>query len=135
MQLRKPNLKKIKIRETSNVCKKVYFGTKEIADAFIKKRSWEKNARPATSYLCHKCNCWHLTSWESPDVERFIKEIQSDIDILDEEYTRQYENDCKHIEFCLKQIQDYEIASNNMLRENKKLREELELLKFLTKGV
>lgn len=133
MNLKRPNFKKLRIKETSNVCKKVYFGTKEIADAFIKKRSGEKNARPATSYLCHRCNCWHLTSWEAPDVEKFIKEIQEDIDILDEEYTKQYEHDFQHIEFCLEQIQKISITNHNLSLENAKLQKEAELLRFLTK--
>jgi len=123
--LRKPNIKRLKIHSTSNVCKKVYFGTKEVADAFILKRSKEGDARPATAYLCHRCNCWHLTSWETPDIDKLIKEIQNDIDMIQEEYERQYQEDINHIDYCLTKYQKMEIEVNNLRLENFKLKHEI----------
>jgi len=126
--LKRPNFKFLKIKETSNVCKKVYFGTKKIADDFIKKRSNEKDARPATSYLCHLCNCWHITSWEAPDIVHFIKQVNEDIEAIEREYYKQYDQDNDHIEFCLRASQDATIIVANLRLENYKLKKQLEKL-------
>jgi len=82
----------LKIYETKNVCKKVYFGTKEAAEDHIKKLANSTNARPAQAYLCHKCNSWHITSWTAPDYkmweEHFNKEVERvnrDLDIVFDE--------------------------------------------------
>lgn len=127
--LKRPNFKFLKIKETSNVCKKVYFGTKQVADDFILKRSKEKDARPATSYLCHKCNCWHITSWEAPDITHFIKQVNEEIEAIENEYYRQYDQDNDHIEFCLKSVQSTQIALANLRLENYKLKNQIEKLK------
>lgn len=78
----KPQRKIIKIFETKNICKKVYFGTKEAAEFHIIKRATEEDAKTARSYLCHKCNCWHITSWTAPDVEGVIAEMNAHIDTI-----------------------------------------------------
>ena len=58
-------------------CKKVSFGTKQYADAYITKlqKTSQREKVPVASYLCTKCNCWHLTSWQQPDIDKLIKEF------------------------------------------------------------
>lgn len=45
-------------------CKKIKYGTKEIAEEDMKriKKSSKKEILPIRAYKCKICNCWHLTS-------------------------------------------------------------------------
>jgi hypothetical protein len=112
----------IKIFETKNICKKVYFGTKEAADKHIARRSKEEKAKPATSYLCHKCNCWHTTSWTAPDIHQVIEEINDEIDRLNEWTEQEYEKDTRTLSNALNQTLD-------LIKENKRLELENFVLK------
>ena len=113
---------KIRIKSTHNLCKKVYFGTKEAADEHIKKRSTDKNAKPAESYLCHKCNAWHITSWTSPDVDKVFKEHDQMIDEFIEEYYQAVEANNQIIKKVFEKAQETEINYYNVLNELIKLK-------------
>lgn len=112
----------IKIFETKNICKKVYFGTKEAADIHIARRSKEEKAKPATSYLCHKCSCWHITSWTAPDIHQLIEDINAEIDRINDWNESQYEEDTRRLSSIL----------NNTIEMNKEIKR-LELENFALK--
>ena len=61
-------------------CKKVSFGTKQYADAYITKlqKTSQREKVPVASYLCPRCNCWHLTSWATPDIEKLMREVNNE---------------------------------------------------------
>jgi hypothetical protein len=62
------------------VCKKVSYSSEEFADSDIKLFNMEnRRLKPTRSYLCLKCNTWHLTSSpiSSLVVKRYYKEIVS----------------------------------------------------------
>jgi len=57
-----------------NICKKTAYSTKEFADDDIK-RFQKKNRinKPTKSYLCQRCNMWHITSNNSVLFEKIDK--------------------------------------------------------------
>ena len=45
------------------ICKKTSYSTENFANEDLKRlQSSKRNNIPTRSYLCHKCNTWHLTS-------------------------------------------------------------------------
>ena len=69
-----------KITENGKYCKKVSFATQEYADAYITKlqKTSQREKVPVASYLCTKCNCWHLTSWQQPDIDKLMREVNNE---------------------------------------------------------
>jgi len=116
----------LKLFETKNVCKKVYFATKAAADYHIKKKSGEGGSRPAHSYLCFKCNCWHITSWTELDINAFIDQFNSEVDEVN-----------KYMESCFNSDIQLMIDMGNELvdlrNKNKKLELEVYNLKHQKK--
>ena len=57
-------------------CKKVKFINQEFADSYVAKlqKTSKRNRKPIRSYLCPKCNVWHITSAEEKDLTsgRFV---------------------------------------------------------------
>ena len=92
--MKKPERIKL-IKPEKEYCKKVAFGTKEAADYYLVKikRNSKREKVPERSYLCYKCNCWHLTSWEAPDIELLFVQINSEIEELNKSIEKQYELD------------------------------------------
>jgi len=79
--LKKPNILRLKIKETDNTCKKVYFATQQFADDYIKKlqRTSSRDVMPVESYLCSICSCWHLTSWSAVDLQKEFDRVNSEL--------------------------------------------------------
>lgn len=86
-----------KLQPDAQVCKKVYFGTKEAADEHIVRvqRVSTRDKVPVRSYLCHKCHTWHLTSWDAPDMLHWVSQMNKDIEAINNELGRQYEEDTR----------------------------------------
>ena len=57
-------------------CKKVKFINQEFADSYVAKlqKTSKRSRKPIRSYLCTKCNVWHITSAEEKDLTsgRFV---------------------------------------------------------------
>lgn len=81
-------IKKIKI--DGSYCKKVSFATKKDADWHIQKKSQSDNAKPAQSYLCHRCNAWHITSWINEDFVHLIKQLNIEIEAINKQNDEMY---------------------------------------------
>ena len=79
--LKKPNILRLKIKETDNTCKKVYFATQQFADDYIKKLQKTSNRKivPVGSYLCPICKCWHLTSGTAVDLQKEFDKINTEL--------------------------------------------------------
>lgn len=96
------------LHATKNVCKKVYFGTEKAANEHIAKlqQTSKRDKVPVRAYLCYRCNCWHLTSWEAPDIDLFIKHINEEVDELNAWNEREYERDTKLLSTALNELRD-----------------------------
>ena len=71
---------KSKLTADGKYCKKVSFSTQEYAESYIEKlhKTSKREKTPVNSYLCTRCNCWHLTSWQSPDIEKLMREVDAE---------------------------------------------------------
>ena len=112
------------IRADKEYCKKVAFGTKRDADLYIAKikKESKRDKIPARSYLCYKCNTWHLTSWEAPDIENLICQINEDIDSLNADLEREYEKDTRFLSKALNEVIDLKRNMKKLELENRILR-------------
>ena len=121
--MRKPPIIK-KIYLDKELCKKVYFGTKEEADRHIEKinKTSVRDKKPVRSYLCHKCHCWHLTSWDAPDILKIVEAINTEIESVNTFNEREYEKDNTTLNTIMNEHKD-------LLAEVKKLRLENYILK------
>ena len=108
-------------------CKKVYFGSKQQADNYIAKLQKEstRSKVPVRSYLCYKCNSWHLTSWEAPDIENLICQINEDIDCLNADLEREYENDTRIMSTALNDVIDLKRNYTKLELENRILKSKI----------
>ena len=64
-----------------NDCKKTKFASREIADSHVKKFNEsirKRETTPIRSYLCEKCNCWHVTSKDTIK-DALLKEAKNEI--------------------------------------------------------
>lgn len=113
-----------RIVETKIRCKKVYFGTKEAADNYVTKlqKNSKRDKIPVRSYLCSKCNCWHLTSWEAPDITKIFEEVNDEIDRVNAEMERMYMQDSKVLTDRLNKFLELQ-------KENKRLELEIFVLR------
>lgn len=61
------------------ICKKVSFADESSANFYIHKlkRTSERKTVPIRAYLCPNCNCWHLTSQETKDIEMLNRQIKN----------------------------------------------------------
>lgn len=103
---------------TKNVCKKVYFGTMEEADKHIAKLQKESKREkvPVRSYLCPKCNCWHLTSWSAPDIEHFVEQINREIDAFNAQIEKDYIETTRELSHAINIAVD--LKKENLLLQN-----------------
>lgn len=69
-----------------NRCKKVYFATEHDALFYISKINKTSNRakKPVRTYLCNKCNSWHLTS--SSDYKQELVLAKEEISRLNQEF-------------------------------------------------
>ena len=125
--LKRQNLTRLKIKETGNYCKKVYFGTQEMADAYIAKlnKTSTREKVPVESYLCHTCNCWHLTSWQSPDIAKFIDDTNAELDAFRADYDYVFEHNMQVMDYMAKLYQDAQIEIANLKVDNFRLQKQL----------
>lgn len=133
INIKRPAIKHLKITADTKRCKKVSFGTKEFADAYIAKLQKEskREKKPINSYLCVKCNCWHLTSWEQVDVMKFVKETNEELEEIIKIYNSEYEKDVEMLGKVETILQNTLIENNNLKLENYKLKHKLTKLKTL----
>lgn len=129
--MKKQNFSKLKVISDGKYCKKVSFGTKKIADDYIDKLQKEstRDKVPVNSYLCTKCNCWHLTSWEQVDINKFVKDFNAKVDEFIDEYNDNFNADVKNLSEVANILEEALIERNNAMFENYKLKHELEKLK------
>ena len=121
------NISKLKLTEDGKYCKKVSFATQKFADTYIEKLQKTSTRRkvPINSYLCTKCNCWHLTSWEVVDISKVVRELNDELRKIEDEYNENYDKNLKILKDVELKIQDLIIESNNHKLENYKLRKRL----------
>ena len=118
--LKKPNILRLKIKETDNTCKKVYFATQQFADDYIKKlqRTSSRDVMPVESYLCSICSCWHLTSWTSPDIKKEFDQINAELEATEEMINR-------HIKIINDLVDKIKYENQGLKIENFNLKNEL----------
>ena len=123
-KIKRFNLTRLKIKETGNVCKKVYFATQKDADEYISKlqKTSKREKVPVNSYLCERCKAWHLTSWSTPDVKKVIEDINSDINTIIDEYNESLEHNETQLKKDFEHLQKFEIEYLNLNLENQKLK-------------
>lgn len=126
------NISKLKFNSEMIYCKKTSFGTKAFADEYLAKieRESKRPKIPIRSYLCPKCNNWHLTSWEAVDIDNVAETIQADLDAIQETYEAQFEEDMKQMKLATTSLENVNVFYHNMRLENVKLKKEIEKLKL-----
>ena len=78
------------LKTDKKYCNKVSFATQEDADYYINKlqKTSTRDKVPINSYLCVKCNCWHLTSWEQVDLNKFTEDTNAELKEVFDEYDK-----------------------------------------------
>ena len=117
------------IRADKEYCKKVYFGTRQQADSYIAKIQKESTRQkvPVRSYLCFRCNSWHLTSWEAPDIENLIGQINAEIDCLNADMEKQYEHDIRILSTALNEVIELRRNFTKLELENRILKSKINI--------
>lgn len=117
------------IRADEEYCKKVAFGTKKDADFYLEKikKESKRDKIPERSYLCYKCNTWHLTSWEAPDIENLICQINEDIDCLNSDLELQYEQDTRIMSKAINELIELRRSYTKLELENRILKSKTSL--------
>lgn len=125
------NFSKLRISLDGKYCKKVSFGTKKVADEYIAKLQKESTREkvPVNSYLCTKCNCWHLTSWEIVDISKIIKYINEEVAKIAFDYNTDFDKVLIKFKTIADGLEEVQIENSNLKLENYKLKHELDKLK------
>ena len=128
---KKALFKDFELKLNKKYCKKVSFATQEDADYYINKlqKTSTRDKVPINSYLCVKCNCWHLTSWEQVDLNKFTEDTNAELKEVFDEYEEACNIFLKNSELLLTQLDKALSDRNNALLENRVLKREIEKLK------
>ena len=128
---KKALFRNFELKTNKKYCKKVSFATQEDADYYINKlqKTSTRDKVPINSYLCVKCNCWHLTSWEQVDLNKFTEDTNAELKEVFDEYDKACNIFLKNSELLLTQLDKALSDRNNALLENRVLKKEVEKLK------
>lgn len=126
-EIKRINPEKLRIKETGNYCKKVYFGTQKDADEYIAKlqKTSKRDKVPVNSYLCERCKCWHLTSWTQLDIDKVLKEQDEKINDFIVDYNFALDDYMKWFRVASEEYQKMIIENHNLKYELAKLQKQL----------
>ena len=130
---KKALFKNFELKLNKKYCKKVSFATQADADYYIDKlqKTSTRDKIPVNSYLCPKCNCWHLTSWEQIDLNKFVSDTNKELKEVFEEYDEAVTDMVKVTDTILIELENALIERNNAYLESKKLKKELDKLNLM----
>lgn len=133
---KKALFKDFELKSNKKYCKKVSFATQADADYYIDKlqKTSTRDKVPINSYLCTKCNCWHLTSWEQVDLNKFVEDTNNELKEVFEEYYSAFNDFSKTTKFIFDELEKALIERNNATLENRILKKEVEKLKRKLNG-
>jgi len=117
-----------------NSCKKTYFATQKAADFYIEKLQKSSNRQkvPVNSYLCPKCNLWHLSSAKTHEkslidcLKAKIIELEKEVKQLKSENLLLQQHNNKEENIIIKR----DAIRKQAVKNNEKLQEQLRKLRF-----